>query len=323
MCNSGDFIIFLISICSPSSDLKKTDIFIINPHESLFYDVYCYHQRGYYMQELKRQKMPTGIESLDPILDGGVPRGSVILLIGDLGAGNNEFVYSSLVNTLNVRKGSAPEGIIIPKEVRYVSFTRSKEDVKQEIINSLNIEGLQHLVDTIRFDDLSDHYFDDSIVPDEWYSTGDIKTRMQMRSGHESIFVQLSKVIDAALPDSLVVLDSVTEITAQCNTPALWNNLTGFLRGLQRVAKQRRITLYLLLSRGILDSSKEKELADIADAVLLFKWEESPGARRQRVMYFEKFRGVMPHLEERDLVKFAVSISTTSGFEVSNIRVVI
>lgn len=275
------------------------------------------------MQELIRQKMPTGIESLDPILDGGVPRGSVILLIGDLGAGNNEFVYSSLVNTLYVRKGSAPESIIVPKEVRYVSFTRSKEDVKHEIINSLNFEGLQHLVDTIRFNDLSDQYFDESIVPDEWYSSGDIKTRMQMRAGRESIFVQLSKVIDAALPDSLVVLDSVTEIATQCNTPALWNNLTGFLRGLQRVAKQRRITLYLLLSRGILDSSKEKELADIADAVLLFKWEESSGARRQRVMYFEKFRGVMPHLEERDLVKFAVRISTTSGFEVSNIRVVI
>jgi KaiC/GvpD/RAD55 family RecA-like ATPase len=275
------------------------------------------------MQELKRQKMPTGIESLDPILDGGVPRGSVILLVGDLGAGNYEFVYSSLVNTLNVRKGSAPEGIIVPKEVRYVSFTRLKEDVKQEILNSLNIEGLKDFVDMIRFDDLSDHYFDDSIVPDEWYSTGDIKTRMQTRSGHESIFVRLSKVIDAALPESLVVLDSVTEIATQCNTPVLWTNLTGFLRGLQRVAKQRGITLYLLLSRGILDSAKEKELADIADAVLLFKWEESSSARRQRVMYFEKFRGVMPHLEERDLVKFAVRISTTSGFEVSNIRVVI
>ena len=130
-------------------------------------------------------------------------------------------------------------------------------------------------------------------------------------------------VINAVQPDSLVVLDSLTEIATQCNTPALWNNLTGFLRGLQRVAKQRNITLYLLLSRGILDSSKERELADIADAVLLFKWEESSGARRQRVMYFEKFRGVMPHLEERDLVKFAVRISTSSGFEVSNIRVVI
>jgi KaiC/GvpD/RAD55 family RecA-like ATPase len=275
------------------------------------------------MQELKRERMPTGIESLDPILDGGIPPGSVMLLIGDIGAGNYEFVYSSLVNTLKVRKGDSPEGIIVPKEVRYVSFTRLKEDVKQEIINSLNIEGLHDLVDSIRFDDLSDHYFDDSIVPDEWYSRGDIKTRMQMRSAHESIFVRLSKVIEAALPESLVVLDSVTEIATQCNTPALWNNLTGFLRGLQRVAKQRSITLYLLLSRGILDSSREKELADIADAVLLFKWEESTGARRQRVMYFEKFRGVMPHLEERDLVKFAVRISTSSGFEVSNIRVVI
>ncbi len=275
------------------------------------------------MLELKRQKMPTGIESLDPILDGGVPPGAVILLIGDLGAGNYEFVYSSLINTLKVRKGSAPEGIIVPKEVRYVSFTRLIEDVKQEILNSLKIEGLHDLVDTIRFNDLSDHYFDDSIVPDEWYSTGDMKKRMQMRSGHESILVRLSKVIDAALPDSLVVLDSVTEIATQCNTPALWTNLTGFLRGLQRVAKQRSITFYLLLSRGILDSSKEKELADIADAVLLFRWEESSSARRQRVMYFEKFRGVMPHLEERDLVKFAVRISTTNGFEVSNIRVVI
>jgi KaiC/GvpD/RAD55 family RecA-like ATPase len=146
---------------------------------------------------------------------------------------------------------------------------------------------------------------------------------LQKRSGHESIFVQISHVINAVQPDSLVVLDSVTEIATQCNTPALWNNLTGFLRGLQRVAKQKNITLYLLLSRGILDSSKERELADIADAVLLFKWEESSGARRQRVMYFEKFRGVMPHLEERDLVKFAVRISTSSGFEVSNIRVVI
>ncbi len=275
------------------------------------------------MQELKKQRMPTGIGSLDPILGGGVPPGSVLLLSGDLGAGNYEFVYSSLINTLDDRKGSLPEGILLPTEVRYVSFTRSDEDVKQEILRSLNIEGLHHRVDMIRFDDLSDHYFDDSIVPDAWYSSGDIKTRIQKRSGHESIFVRLSRIIETAGQDSLVVLDSLTEIAAQCNTPALWANLTGLLRGVQRVAKQRNITFYLLLTRGILDSSRETELADIADAVILFRWETSSGARRQRVMYFEKFRGVMPHLEEHDLVKFAVRISTTNGFEVSNIRVVI
>jgi len=31
----------------------------------------------------------------------------------------------------------------------------------------------------------------------------------------------------------------------------------------------------------------------------------------------------MSHLEEQDLVKFSVRISTTSGFEVSNIRMII
>jgi KaiC/GvpD/RAD55 family RecA-like ATPase len=275
------------------------------------------------MQEISSKRMPTGISSLDPILDGGVPPGSVILFLGDLGAGSNEFVYSSMVNILDARKRGELKDENAPKELRYITFTRSKDDVKQEIVNSLHVDNVSELVDTIQFDDLSELYFDSSIVPDEWYSHSDILSRMQKRSEHENVFVNLSKVINTAHPQSLIVMDSITEIATQSNTTGSWSNLTGFLRGLQRVSKQRGLTCYLLLTMGILNSAQEKELSDIADAVMLFRWEESTGSRRQRVMYFEKFRGVMPHLEERDLVKFAVRISTTSGFEVSNIRVVI
>ena len=275
------------------------------------------------MQVQKNQRMPTGIESLDPILDGGVPPGSVVLLLGDLGAGNYEFAYSSIVNLLDRVKDGNADGMPGPREICYITFTRLKEDVRQEILHSFNIDMLDTLVDTIRFEDLSELYFDNSVVPDEWYSHSDIMTRLQKRSGHENIFVQLSNLINTVQPGSLIILDSITDIAVQSRDPATWGNLTGFLRGLQRVSKQRSITNYLLLSKGILDTSQERELADIADAVLLFNWEETQGARRQRVMYFEKFRGVMTHLEERDLVKFAVRISTTSGFEVSNIRVII
>ncbi|MGD0079186.1 MAG: ATPase domain-containing protein [Methanoregula sp.] len=275
------------------------------------------------MQESTHQKMPTGISSLDPILDGGVPPGSVILLLGDLGAGNYEYVYSSIVNILQLAKEGAPRGAGTPQEIRYITFTRLEEDVRQEITSSLHIDGLDVLLDSVHFDDLSELYFDNSVVPDEWYSHSDIMTRLQKRTSRENILLQLSKVVNGVKPGSLIVLDSITDVATQSTIPNYWTNLTGFLRGLQRVSKQRGITSYLLLSRGILDSSKEIELADIADAVLLFRWEETTGARRQRVMYFEKFRGVMSHLEERDLVKFAVRISTTGGFEVSNIRVVI
>ncbi len=270
-----------------------------------------------------KQRMSTGISSLDPILDGGVPPGSVILLLGDLGAGNAEFVYSSMVNSLNTAKAGSQKGQPGPKEICYVTFTRVKEDIRNEILQSFHAEGLDRMVDTIRFEDLSEHYFDHSVVPDEWYSHSDVFTRLQKRTGQEGIFIRLSKVIDTVQTGGLVILDSITDLATQSATVDAWSNLTGFFRGLQRVSKSRGITSYLLLTGGILDSSRERELADIADAVLLFRWEETQGARRQRVMYFEKFRGVMPHLEERDLVKFAVRISETSGFEVSNIRVII
>jgi KaiC/GvpD/RAD55 family RecA-like ATPase len=280
-------------------------------------------ETGGFMQEFASKKMPTGISSLDPILDGGVPPGSVILFLGDLGAGSYEFVFSSMVNLLDAKNRDVSQVNPAPHELRYITFTRLKDDVKQEIVNSLHVDNVSQLVDSIQFDDLSELYFDHSVVPDEWYSHSDILTRIQKRAGHENVLVQLSNVINTAQPQSLIIMDSVTEIATQSTTPNSWSNLTGLLRGLQRVSKQRGLTSYLLLTTGILDSSQEKELSDIADAVILFKWEESTGSRRQRVMYFEKFRGVMPHLEERDLVKFAVRISTTSGFEVSNIRVVI
>jgi KaiC/GvpD/RAD55 family RecA-like ATPase len=275
------------------------------------------------LKESVNQKLPTGITSLDPILDGGVPPGSVILLLGDVGGGNYEFVYSSLVNLLDLIPTETSPGILIPKEIHYITFTRLKEDVRLEILRSFPTENLSTKLDSIQFDDLSERYFDTSVVPNDWYNPGDIISRMEKRSEYKNILSVLFNVMNNAKEDSLIILDSITDIATQHNIPNLWNDLIGFLRGFQRIAKKKNITLYLLLSRSVLETAKELELADMADAVLLFKWEESMGARRQRVMYFEKFRGVMPHLEERDLVKFAVRISTTGGFEVSNIRVII
>jgi len=269
--------------------------------------------------------MPTGLISLDPILDGGVPPGSVMLLLGDTGAGSYEFVYSSIVNLLSNPKVPAGDAgsLVPPAQIRYITFTRRNDDVRQEMTRSFPSADIDGISEKILFDDLSEIYFDNSVVPDDWYSRGDIMSRLQKRAERAGILAQLAGALNATEPNSLVVIDSVTDIATQCSTPNLWKNLTSLLRGLQRVAKQRNLTMYLLLTHGILDEVKENEIADIVDAVLLFRWEETTGARRQRVMYFEKFRGVMTHLEERDLVKFAVRISTTGGFEVSNIRVVI
>jgi len=275
------------------------------------------------MQESLEKRMPTGISSLDPILDGGVPPGTLILLFGDIGAGHYEFAYSSTVNSLAVMHRVPGDGILYPKKILYITFTRLEDDIRHEIAQSFHSGDVAGEMEEIAFEDLSDLYFDRSIVPDSWYSRSDTLTRLQKRSEHANIFMRLADIFAAAEPETLVILDSITDIATQTALPNLWSDLTGFLRGLQRLAKTKSLTIYLLLSRGIIEKSKEIEVADIADAVFLFRWEESTSSRRQRVMYFEKFRGVMPHLEEQDLVKFAIRISTTGGFEVSNIRMVI
>ncbi|MCP1714451.1 KaiC/GvpD/RAD55 family RecA-like ATPase [Methanocalculus alkaliphilus] len=269
-------------------------------------------------------RMPTGIASLDPVLNGGVIPGSLVLLLSDIGAGSAEFAYTSLIT--HSRMGSTPSsGYAVPEEIRYISITRTKEDIIREITSSFKRDITTGITDRVLFSDLSGGYFDRSIVPATWYDSQEgIVARMQRRKAEtDSLLSDLIAELGAGKKNSLVVIDSLTDLAGLHNEPVRWKNLVAFLHGLQRVAKAWNTTIFLHLARGIVDPSRELEICDAADAVILFQWEESSAQRRQRIMYFLKFRGVMPYLEERDLVKFAVKISDATGFEVANIRMVI
>ncbi|MDD3933227.1 RAD55 family ATPase [Methanoculleus sp. UBA303] len=278
------------------------------------------------MHDRLRQRMPTGIASLDPVLDGGVPAGSVVLLLGEHGAGNVEFVQTSIMHlSLLRRSGTAGEHLLLPGGIVYVTLTRMREDILKEMALSFNPDFYNQLGEEIVFHDLSELYFDASIVPPDWYGEGSAIERLRKKQRREdgNILAELARVLGGCPENSLIVLDSLTGITPSLTRGPEWHEFIAFLRGLQQVAKRRNITIYLLLTSGILDRSRELEIADCVDATLLFRWEETGAQRRQRVMYFEKFRGVMPRLEDKDLVKFAVKISAAEGFEVRNIRMVI
>lgn len=271
------------------------------------------------------QHMPTGLTSLDPVFDGGIPPGSVVLLKGEIGSGKVEFAYSSMIYLSHfMNQENTNEKVLIPKEIRYVTVTKRKESILHELSQSFHRDLLNDL-DKIMFDDLSGIYFDTSLVPVSWYSEyEDIIERMTARRKvHDNLLTTLSFTLDSVPKQSMVIIDSLTEIASQYIAVGKWPDLSAYLRGLQRVSKKWQTTFYLILTKGILSPFQEIEIADAMDAVIHFRWEESTSAKRQRVLYIEKFRGVMIHLEDRDLVKFAVKITPQRGFEVSNIRVVI
>ena len=242
--------------------------------------------------------MPTGIASLDPVLDGGIPTGSVVLLLGEPGAGSVEFVQTSIIRLLALRRGGTGEKhILLPSGITYVTLTRMRENVLKEMALSFNPEIYSHLDEEIAFYDLSEIYFDASIVPPDWYGGGNIIERLQKKQRSESgdILTGLARTLDKVPENSLIVMDSLTDIAPPLAEGEGWHALIALLRGLQRASKRWNTTIYLLLTSGILDRSREIEIIDSVDAAIFFGWEETGAQRRQRVMYFE-VPGVMPYL---------------------------
>lgn len=270
------------------------------------------------------ERMPTGISSLDPVLDGGVPPGSVVLLVGEQGAGNREFVQSSMIYLSKMKAaGKNGENRILPEQMIYVSFTRLTSSIINEIKLSYKEDLVTGIEDYISFIDLSNYYFEKSVVPRGWYSHTSLLTEKEKGKASDSLIAELSNSLRKIKNKSLIIIDSLTDLQTTISGPEEWNQLVGFLRGLQRVSKTWKSTIYILVSEGVFDYSRLMEVADCCDAIIDFRWEETTGRKRQRIMYFVKFSGAMPHLEENDLVKFASKITTEAGFEVSNIRVVI
>ena len=98
---------------------------------------------------MKLGKIPTGIASLDPLIMGGIPSGSFVMLVGEVGTGNVEFACTSAIKLANlkndpVRYASVKEQIerdgkeylVIPEKICYISFSRSKDDILNEITRS-------------------------------------------------------------------------------------------------------------------------------------------------------------------------------------------
>ena len=123
-------------------------------------------------------RIPTGVPDFD-YLTGGVPSGSVILLLGEAGAGHQEFALTSAVHLMlryddpalhRFYLGSAKGPFVYPEGVAYISTSRSREQVLNEVRGSFAGIYPEILVRHLTFHDLSPAYFRDTVVPTAWSS---------------------------------------------------------------------------------------------------------------------------------------------------------
>jgi len=271
-----------------------------------------------------KYRIPTCVAAFDSIIHGGVPVGSLVLLLGEIGAGQTEFAYTSAAKLAlaktkpNLRTrifGGYFKNISIPDKICYVSFTKSERDILREVSISFNEEYYQAFKENLVFKDFSKMYFRHSIVPPSW-SSRENSFFTQDNNSH-NLLEELINFLDQNGKGNLVIIDSLTDLLISPNIET--DKLLSILKGLQRVSKEWDGMIYMILTKDVTPPLIEKAISDITDGLLVFDWyKSSVYSRRQRYMYVGKFIGVLPHLDQARIARFMTDISGRSGFVVAN-----
>ncbi len=264
-------------------------------------------------------KIPTAIADLDTIVNGGFPVGSTVLLMGDSGAGQQEFVYTSMAKLSLVKEsphlrhyflGNACGDSALPEGIAYVTFARSQEDILMEVKASLNVEFHEAIRDHTLFKDLSGQYFRHTIVPTAWTHQ---ETPFEFKQ--QGLLETLVEFLEEQAGGRMVVVDCLTDLVEIEAVEV--KDLVATVKGIQRASKGWGGIVYLLLNRGILDRKHEQMLVNSVDGVLVFEWKSyQNSSMRQRYLYLDKFSSVLPHLTMKKIAKFPIMITSSQGLVV-------
>jgi KaiC/GvpD/RAD55 family RecA-like ATPase len=269
------------------------------------------------------RRVPTGIADFD-VQTGGIPTGSIVLLMGEPGAGHQEFALTSAAHLMfrydqerwRVRRfflGSLQGEFAYPAKVSYVSITRSQAQVLREVRGSFEASYHEALLSHLIFHDLSREYFADSVVPPQWAASSSLLDSAADSAGRSTN--PLAAIAGALEQDglgNLVIVDSLTDLLVRKSI--VTEELVTLIKGMRRRARDWDGLVYLLLARGVTTPATEQALVDSVDGVLSFAWTANPyHSHRQRSMLIEKFMPVLSHVPHEKQGRFVIRVSPLTG----------
>ena len=273
-------------------------------------------------------KIPLGIPRLDSLIGGGAPPGSVVLLVGESGAGAREFLYTCAAmhgvartdeDLFDLHYGDLHGDAELPPEVHYISFTADDVYLHEEMTRAMDDDLVDAAVTDITFRDLSPEYFQLSPIPREWY-VGETQSVTDLGTGErrEDVMSALGAYLTENAPGNLVLIDSLTDLVSAVSGDMEWTDVTMLMKGLSKASHQWGGLIVSLVSRETLTDQELGHFIDAASGTLQFEW-ESGGSKRARTLYVREFRGVLSRLESENIVRFETEIHE-GGFDVSDVR---
>ncbi|MEF8814607.1 MAG: HTR-like protein [Halovenus sp.] len=275
------------------------------------------------------ERIPFGIDRLDSTIGGGAPRGSVVLLSGEAGAGAREFLYTTAVmnglaqvghDLFDLHYGDVAGGAVLPDSIHYLSLTSSPGQLRSEIGTSMDREIAQSGLEQVEFRSLSQHYFHPSPVPRAWYAgkTGDITDLRKRHEEREGVLSALGKAMSRRAPGSLVVLDSLSDLASTADGDRDWSEVIFIIKGIAKAAHQWGGLVLVHINNETLTDTEHGQLVDACSGTLRFQW-ETGGSTRARTLVIKNFRGVLSRIESENIVQFETELGD-AGFDISDVR---
>lgn len=267
-------------------------------------------------------RVPTGVPDFDYFM-GGVPAGSVVLLMGDAGAGHAEFAFTSAVQLMLHREdpehhsfhlGTANGPFLYPQRILYVSLTRTRRQVLDEVRDAFDPLYPEVFDRNLSFEDLSPAYFAETSVPSAWAEVPSPLSSLSPGGSRTPLgpLPAIAQALEAGAARTVTILDSLGDLAIR---PGLeGSELVTFLKGLRRRAKEWNGIVYLLLARGVAPAAIEHAIVDSVDGVLSFNWTSTPNrSHRQRSLQIEKFMPVLSHVQDDYHGRFVIRVHAQTG----------
>lgn len=277
------------------------------------------------------ERVPFGISRLDNTIGGGAPRGSVVLLSGEAGAGAREFMFTSAVmnglalngdSKFDLHYGDLAEKASLPNEIHYLSFTNGEDQLRNEIGMTMDNDIARGGLDATEFKSLSKNYFHVSPVPRGWYAEGtdDITSLRKRHEDRKGLLSALGDTLNERAEGNLIIIDSLSDLVSTVDEEEglSWADVSYLVKGLEKASYQWGGLILLHVNHETLTSTQLGQLIDACSGSLRFEW-ETGGSTRARTLVVKNFRGVLSQIEADNIVKFETDLGD-AGFDISDVR---
>ncbi|MFT4947214.1 MAG: archaellum biogenesis ATPase FlaH [Natronomonas sp.] len=277
------------------------------------------------------ERLPFGITRLDNTIGGGAPRGSVVLLAGEAGAGSREFMFTTAVmnglaqegdDIFDLHYGNLSDNASLPEEIHYVSFTSEEDQLRNEIAMTMDDEIADLGLESVEFKSLSKNYFHTSPVPRDWYAeeTTDITSLRKRHEDREGLLTALGDTLNDRAPGNIVIIDSLSDLvsTVDDEDGISWSDVSYIVKGLEKASHSWGGLILVHVNYETLTATQHGQLIDACSGTLKFEW-ETGGSNRARTLVVKNFRGVLSQIEAENIVKFETDFGD-AGFDISDVR---